>query len=362
MTDHDALVAAVCANPDDDTPRLAYADWLEENAGWTVCPMCRGKKEIRYRAQYDPQGCDFDGNGYIDPCPNCRGPDPGDDPTGRVPNHFAARAEFIRAQCGLARLGPEHIKIGFDGHPEVMWESGGPNYYQFHHDDEIPVGTRIDVKRHGVRYGRRQRRRPVKVYYGLRVTRCEMEDYFDFVVTVTRDEHSKRWGGEELRRRERELNTPVNHALWLPEVITPFRFCPMFRRGFPYAITCTASDWLRHHEALYWHPRQTVKCLTCHGIGNRYGVKAMDKANGTFCPQCFNHEPGCVPRPFVPTTQPIREVTLTTFSINDWGGVEATLMSNGKTMTDSRWPTITFHLPGATDPTERPGPAGSPGT
>lgn len=30
--DHDALLAAVCENTAEDTPRLAYADWLEENA------------------------------------------------------------------------------------------------------------------------------------------------------------------------------------------------------------------------------------------------------------------------------------------------------------------------------------------
>ncbi|HVL11075.1 MAG TPA: TIGR02996 domain-containing protein [Gemmata sp.] len=31
MTDGDALFAAVLAEPDEDTPRLVYADWLEEN-------------------------------------------------------------------------------------------------------------------------------------------------------------------------------------------------------------------------------------------------------------------------------------------------------------------------------------------
>jgi uncharacterized protein (TIGR02996 family) len=32
MSDRDALLAAICAEPEDDTPRLAYADWLDENA------------------------------------------------------------------------------------------------------------------------------------------------------------------------------------------------------------------------------------------------------------------------------------------------------------------------------------------
>jgi uncharacterized protein (TIGR02996 family) len=31
MTERDALLRAVCENPDDDTPRLVYADWLQEN-------------------------------------------------------------------------------------------------------------------------------------------------------------------------------------------------------------------------------------------------------------------------------------------------------------------------------------------
>src|SRR5690348_9287401 len=31
MTRDEAFLRAVCAAPDDDTPRLVYADWLEEN-------------------------------------------------------------------------------------------------------------------------------------------------------------------------------------------------------------------------------------------------------------------------------------------------------------------------------------------
>src|SRR5687768_12937161 len=29
---HEALLAAICENPEEDTPRLALADWLDENA------------------------------------------------------------------------------------------------------------------------------------------------------------------------------------------------------------------------------------------------------------------------------------------------------------------------------------------
>jgi uncharacterized protein (TIGR02996 family) len=31
MDEREALVAAIAANPDDDTPRLAFADWLQEH-------------------------------------------------------------------------------------------------------------------------------------------------------------------------------------------------------------------------------------------------------------------------------------------------------------------------------------------
>jgi uncharacterized protein (TIGR02996 family) len=58
MSDRDALLAAIVAHPDDDTPRLVYADWLDEHA------------------------------------PD-RTPSPAAGPS--------ARAEYIRVQCRLAR-------------------------------------------------------------------------------------------------------------------------------------------------------------------------------------------------------------------------------------------------------------------
>src|SRR4051812_45811571 len=43
MADHPAFLADVIANPEDDTPRLVYADWLDENAG---SPADHGRAEL----------------------------------------------------------------------------------------------------------------------------------------------------------------------------------------------------------------------------------------------------------------------------------------------------------------------------
>lgn len=44
MSEEAALLAAIAAHPDEDTPRLAYADWLEENRPGPVLRRGRGRK------------------------------------------------------------------------------------------------------------------------------------------------------------------------------------------------------------------------------------------------------------------------------------------------------------------------------
>lgn len=39
MSDHDALLAAIVEHPDEDTPRLMFADWLDEHAGALADPV-----------------------------------------------------------------------------------------------------------------------------------------------------------------------------------------------------------------------------------------------------------------------------------------------------------------------------------
>lgn len=95
MDDERLLLSAVLAAPEDDTPRLVYADWLEERAGGDVeCRRCRGSGMIGgFCGDNVSTPVDY----FEDPCPACRG-------AGRVPDGRAARAEFIRVQCELARI------------------------------------------------------------------------------------------------------------------------------------------------------------------------------------------------------------------------------------------------------------------
>jgi uncharacterized protein (TIGR02996 family) len=78
-----ALLNAIIANPEDDAPRLIFADWLDENVVESCCFICDGlggKIESVYGFKTD-----------IIPCGNCHG-------TGRVSNGFAERAALIRCQ------------------------------------------------------------------------------------------------------------------------------------------------------------------------------------------------------------------------------------------------------------------------
>lgn len=82
--DDEGLLRAIVRDPDDDTPRLIYADWLQENDNPESaefirtqiqlargCGKCRPDRTIATRGPYDPKGADFDDNGYYDPCPEC---------------------------------------------------------------------------------------------------------------------------------------------------------------------------------------------------------------------------------------------------------------------------------------------------
>jgi uncharacterized protein (TIGR02996 family) len=50
MHDRDALLRAVVANPDDDAPRLVYADWLDEHGDPDRAEFIRIQIELHHLA------------------------------------------------------------------------------------------------------------------------------------------------------------------------------------------------------------------------------------------------------------------------------------------------------------------------
>jgi uncharacterized protein (TIGR02996 family) len=66
MSDQTALLAAIVANPDDDTPRLVYADWLDEHVpDATPSPSSGPSARAEYiRVQCELAGLPFDAPNY----------------------------------------------------------------------------------------------------------------------------------------------------------------------------------------------------------------------------------------------------------------------------------------------------------
>jgi uncharacterized protein (TIGR02996 family) len=54
MSDHDAFLAAICENPDDDTPRLVFADWLEERDQPERAAFVRAQIELARTPVWEP--------------------------------------------------------------------------------------------------------------------------------------------------------------------------------------------------------------------------------------------------------------------------------------------------------------------
>ena len=55
MTDRDALYRAILAHPADDTPRLVYADWLQENGRPEEAEFLRVSCRLEAAGPGDPE-------------------------------------------------------------------------------------------------------------------------------------------------------------------------------------------------------------------------------------------------------------------------------------------------------------------
>jgi uncharacterized protein (TIGR02996 family) len=54
MGDQDALLAAVCDRPDDDTPRLVLADWLDDHGQPERAAFVRAQVELARTPAWEP--------------------------------------------------------------------------------------------------------------------------------------------------------------------------------------------------------------------------------------------------------------------------------------------------------------------
>ncbi len=171
MTTTYDFMRAIIAEPDVDLHRLAYADWLDEHNGTVPCPECRG-----------PVVSSRPSKPLV--CGTCLS-------RATVPNHFAARAEFIRVQCELAGLGvTSHIQLD----PE--------------NPEDRRVGHRLDALR----------RRERDLWISGLLAHCKPAGWPELVL--------HRW-------EDQPDYTPSG-----PEAYA--------RRGFVEAVTCSAQDWLAH--------------------------------------------------------------------------------------------------------------------
>lgn len=245
-------IAAINTNPDDDTPRLVYADWLDEQPGTKACVRCRNGR--LYCPKCSGEGCSPYGVAANGPCladqecEYCDG-------TGAVPDGRAARAAFIRVQCELASMRDD------EGRPH-------------------PSGCLCQWC-----CTLRRRERELLAEHGP-------QWYEDWARRIT--------GGTECASWSVEGPQPAGWMVfggrWAVQRV-PF-VC-----GFVENFTCSAADWLRHADALAWRPGVTDECPGCGGTGYRDQVAAI-------CYVC-DSKSGRVHRPCPPTAQPIRKVVLT---------------------------------------------------
>lgn len=192
-----------------------------------------------------------------------------------------------------------------------------------------------------------------------------------------------------LRQRERELQSLGNCIAWFTAPGTAISWtaseglCGWYTadgstirtklsRGFVSSLTCTAADWLRYADAVFWHPEQTVECrcrgrcdyprTVCTECGEPVERKKhYDQGNLRTDPVCHRHgwrstqgvlyirtcphcdSTGYIPRPFVATVQPLERVELTTVpEWDEWGRTTARALDPVGPFHTDRWPGIVF--------------------
>lgn len=312
MTDHPtylSLLRSVLESPDDDAPRLVMADWLEDRQGTVRCPDdCQQLRNAKYDQQYYLYSYAGPSSGW-ELCTTCHG-------TGEVSNGNAERAEFIRVQCELARIGPEHAKYELDHYASFVFGNGKGSFWAS--SIRPSVGERINLNLtdpdERIRTGGQIVAVTRRQWHGVLVTHVWRDGMVRFIV----DEKSVAWPGGALRSRERELLKEYGNdwvkvcgLTWTWDCgpgSSEHNWAAVFHRGFISHITCPGDQL----AAVVDHvcPDLLVECKRCKGhkvVADRFmGPYDRDCID---CPTC--HGQGTVPRVLTGAEQPVEVVRLT---------------------------------------------------
>lgn len=218
MTEREAMVRAVCEQPGEDTVRLAFADWCDEHG--------------------EPE-----------------------------------RAEFVRVQVELARIGPKPRELfvadgagaRMEGLGVALIPRGGGHYSASSLErglstETFAPGERVDIYAHLARKDR------IAWMRGLKYVK-HVDNRHEII--FRKDDQSGPWKGAPLAKRADELlsahgrewvNGVIPGAMpsnWSPHNPTPYLVLPgpsfgnvEFSRGFVSEVTCTLADWLAHGPAI----------------------------------------------------------------------------------------------------------------
>ena len=95
-SEEEAFLRAIRASPNDDNPRLVYADWLEDKSGMEKCETCGGAGEHEQFMMAGPHSGELKKVPIgLQPCADCDG-------VGWIPDEHKIHAELIRVQCEIA--------------------------------------------------------------------------------------------------------------------------------------------------------------------------------------------------------------------------------------------------------------------
>lgn len=217
--DRKALLAAIIANPDDDTPRLIYADYMDElGDSWVKCSTCKGKKRTIIRKKTVAS------HKTTIRCKTCNG-------AGSVRSTSNAdRAAFIRLQIELSKAPPAPYQTAQSDMRAIAMTGHGPDYYSIADgvalEDggavwDLSPGDRITVITKGA------------IHNNLLLTR-----FYNGNAILKRDAMSVQDAYIEQRAKERDYINKYGMEWCISEfndVLVGMQ--PKFNRGFPHSIT-----------------------------------------------------------------------------------------------------------------------------